>query len=180
MSPPPNITTSLATDQDAPTLASIMTAAFAAGDATYPLVWGAAPEGTHDNIVINGLYTPVQQEGRVTYKAVDKGTGELVGFATWSLPKVGSEDQGKEKREKKDVGLPELPGVNMELWRLKFNGMRGFRERDIDATKDMCKCFHFSLPLPLHFSVIVSAVHLLTTHQSYSSSSCTPRTNAVA
>ncbi|KAH9210871.1 hypothetical protein DL95DRAFT_392979, partial [Leptodontidium sp. 2 PMI_412] len=85
--PPPSITTQLATEDDAPALASIMTAAFSAADAAYPLIWGSAAEGTHDMISIVGLFTPVQKPERVTYKAVDEETQKVVGFATWTLPK---------------------------------------------------------------------------------------------
>jgi hypothetical protein len=69
---PPSITTTLATEEDALRLASVMTAGFAASDVAYPLIWGSAPEGTHDTIAINGLFTPVQKEGRVTFKAIDE------------------------------------------------------------------------------------------------------------
>jgi hypothetical protein len=73
MTTQPNITT---------TLASIMTAAFSASDAAYQLIWSRpeAAEGIHDAVAVQGLFSPVQQEHRLTFKAMD---GEkLVGFAT--------------------------------------------------------------------------------------------------
>ncbi|PVH82281.1 acyl-CoA N-acyltransferase [Cadophora sp. DSE1049] len=98
--PPANIAFQLAAEDDAPVLASIMTAAFSTSDAAYPLIWGSAPEGTHDTMSIVGLFSPVQKPDRVTYKAVDEDTKMVVGFATWGLPKVlpKSED-GKAKKE---------------------------------------------------------------------------------
>src|SRR4051795_10480625 len=121
---PPNISTSLALDEDAPVLASILTASFAASDAAYPLIWGSAPEGTHDAVAVKGLFTPVQQEGRVTYKAVDSVSGRIVGFATWYLPQPIVDD-GKGAK-KGGEGLPNIPGVNMELWKAKLEGLRQY------------------------------------------------------
>jgi hypothetical protein len=51
----------------------------------------------------------VQKPDRVTIKAVDAKNEKLVGFATWNLPK-------EKVPEKRAVGFPDLPGVNMELW----------------------------------------------------------------
>lgn len=55
---PPNITTTLATEKDAPQIASVMTSAFAASDAAYSLIWGSAEEDTHDKVSIFGLFSP--------------------------------------------------------------------------------------------------------------------------
>jgi hypothetical protein len=128
MTPPP-ITIALAAQEDAPRLAAISTAAFASSDAAYPLIWGAAPEGTHDKVTEFGLFTPVQKDERVTIKAVD-ANNKLVGLATWGLPKEAPppKDEG---------GLPSLPNVNMELWNEKVYGSKEFSERDVDPTKDM-------------------------------------------
>ncbi|KAL5326441.1 hypothetical protein ACEPPN_004126 [Leptodophora sp. 'Broadleaf-Isolate-01'] len=143
--PPPSITTQLATEDDAPALASIMTAAFSAADAAYPLIWGSAAEGTHDMISIVGLFTPVQKPERVTYKAVDEETQKVVGFATWTLPKGKLEsEEGKMKGD--GGGLPRLPGVNVDLWMEKVRGTRRFAERDVDAERDMDLSFCFVHP----------------------------------
>ena len=137
---PANITTTLATEEDAPTLASLVTLGFSTSDAAYPLIWGGAPEGTHDAVALKGLFTPVQNEGRVTFKALD---GErLVGFATWNLPKPKVEIVEKveeaEKKEDKRSGFPEIPGVNTELWGDKLDGSKRFYYRDVDPSKDIC------------------------------------------
>jgi hypothetical protein len=126
-----SITTTLALESDASTLASILTAGFEAGDAAYPLIWGVAPEGMHEDISVKGLFTPVQREGRVTYKAVDSTTGNIVGFATWTLPRPKVEEE-----EKKKGGLPDLPGVNMELWNDKAEGPKKSYYRDVQIDKD--------------------------------------------
>lgn len=149
-----SITTALATDDDAPVLASIITAAFSGSDAAYPLIWGGAAEGTHDKVSVMGLFTPVQQEGRVTYKAVSE-SGEVIGFATWRLPKANSSEDvkvkaqsGTEGKKEDKGGLPDLPGVNMDLWKAKMNGMKEFRERDFDVKRDMSEFFVIAtLPL---------------------------------
>lgn len=128
---PPSITTALALDSDASTLASILTAGFVAGDAAYPLIWGAAPEGMHEDVSVKGLFSPVQKQGRVTYKAVDSTNGNIVGFATWTLPRPRVEGEEKEKG-----GLPDLPGVNMELWNDKAEGPKKSYYRDVQIDKD--------------------------------------------
>lgn len=130
----PNISISLATEEDAPALASVMTAAFAGSDAAYPLIWGSAGEGTHDMVSVKGLFTPVQKEGRVTFKAVDEANGKLVGFATWNMPKEKKEEP---KTAETAGGLPPIPGVNLELWGEKVGGPRKFFDRDVDAEKDI-------------------------------------------
>jgi len=139
----PNISISLATEEDAPALGSVMTAAFAASDAAYPLIWGSAPEGTHDMIAVKGLFTPVQQEGRVTFKAVDEANGRLVGFSTWNMPK---EKKDEPQTAEKAGGLPPLPGVNLELWGEKVGGPRKFYDRDVDASKDILLSFFLVHP----------------------------------
>lgn len=139
----PNISISFATEEDAPALASVMTAAFAASDAAYPLIWGSAGDGTHDMIAVQGLFTPVEQEGRNTFKAVDETTGKLIGFATWNIPKEKKEEP---KTAEKAGGLPPIPGVNLELWGEKVGGTRRFFDRDVDAGKDMRMLFPPLLP----------------------------------
>jgi hypothetical protein len=138
---PSKISISLATEEDAPAIASVMTAAFVTSDAAYSLIWGSAAEGTHDIIAKKGLFTPVQKEGRVTFKAVDEANGKLVGFATWDMPK---EKQDESQTATKEGGLPPLPGVNLELWGEKVGGTRKFSGRDVDDEKDMCM-FPFSI-----------------------------------
>ncbi|KAH7417660.1 hypothetical protein BKA64DRAFT_702424 [Cadophora sp. MPI-SDFR-AT-0126] len=142
---PTNTTLQLATEDDASTLASITTAAFSTSDAAYPLIWGSAPEGTHDTMCIIGLFSPVQKADRITYKAVDEDTQTVVGFATWSLPKVlpKSEDGGSKKEE---GGLPPIPGVNVDLWVDKVRGTRVYSARDVDLEKDMDLTFCFVHP----------------------------------
>lgn len=94
----------------------------------------------------------VQKQDRVTFKAVDEKQ-KLLGFATWNLPqKTVSPKSGI-------VGLPEIPGVNMQLWNDKVKVPREFHERDVDPKKDMrmytgcvlcvdLKCDHrFVIPL---------------------------------
>lgn len=127
---PSSITTALAEESDARTLASIMTAAFSASDTAYHLIWDGAPEGTHDMMALKGLLSPVQKEGRITYKAVDEESGKLVGFASWMMPrkKIATGGGG---------GMPDLPGVNMELWGEKLDGPRKSAERDEDPEKDL-------------------------------------------
>lgn len=139
--PASNITISLAAEEDASAIASVMTAAFAASDAAYPLVWGSVAEGTHDKVAEKGLFTPVQKEGRVTFKTVDEATGKLVGFATWVMPK---EKKVEPQAGKKEGGLPPLPGVNLELWGEKVGGTRKFSQRDVDEEKDICTFSLFS------------------------------------
>ena len=134
--PPANIKLQVATEDDAPALASIMTAAFSTSDAVYPLIWGSAPECTHDSMSIIGLFSPVQRPDRVTYKAVDEEAKRVVGFATWELPKVLAKD-GKEKGNKEEGGLPRIPGVNADLWMAKVGGTRVYSARDVDVEKDM-------------------------------------------
>ncbi|KAE8453020.1 hypothetical protein EG329_012207 [Mollisiaceae sp. DMI_Dod_QoI] len=138
-----NVSISLATEDDASALASVMTAAFSACDAAYPLIWGSAPEGTHEMLAEKGLFSPVQKEGRFTFKAVDETNGKLVGFATWNMPKekvVGSQ-AGEQKG-----GLPELPWVNMELWNEKTGRPKKFHDRDVDDSKDIMLSLCFVHP----------------------------------
>ena len=143
---PPNIATVLATEDDAPLLASIMTAAFACSDAAYPLVWGGAGDEVHDAVAIKGLFSPVQKETRLTYKAMDGN--KMVGFITWNLPNpdaplkaevnaTESKEKEEGKEEKKASGLPEIPGVNTELWREKVDGPREAHHRDVEPSKDI-------------------------------------------
>ena len=135
--PSPNITTVLATEEDALTLASIMTIGFSSSDTAYPLIWGGAPEGTHDAVALKGLFSPVQKEGRLTFKAMHDE--QLVGFATWNLPKPKVEAAAKAGlSETKRSELPEIPGVNMELWSDKSDGPKRFYYRDVDPSKDIC------------------------------------------
>ncbi|KUJ11994.1 uncharacterized protein LY89DRAFT_688477 [Mollisia scopiformis] len=139
-----NISISLATEDDAQALASVMTAAFAASDAAYPLIWGSAEEGTHDAISVKGLFTPVQKEGRITFKAVDDVSGKLVGFATWNMPK--EKPVVPPQAAEKMGGLPPLPGVNLELWGAKVAGPRKFYDRDFDVYQDILLSFFFVQP----------------------------------
>ena len=111
------ITIVLAVESDAQTLASIMTTCFGASDAAYKITWGAEPGPKwemHNDFSVKGLFTPVQKEGRVTFKAVDEESGKVVGFASWTMPKaaVPKVDAGelKEVVEKKK-GPPVFPGV---------------------------------------------------------------------
>ncbi|KAG0645653.1 hypothetical protein D0Z07_8720 [Hyphodiscus hymeniophilus] len=135
---PPNITTALAKEENAPKLASVMTAAFSSSDAAYPLIWGVAGDSVHDAVAVQGLFTPVQKEFRVTFKAM---AGEkLVGFATWDLPKP---DAPKRKdvtvgETKKSAGLPDIPGVNTALWNEKVNGPTEAYSRDVEPSEDLC------------------------------------------
>jgi hypothetical protein len=88
-------------------------------------------------ISVMGLFTPVQKEGRVTFKAVDE-TEKVVGFATWNLPKEKVPEKPGDR--KKGGGLPPLPGVNIELWEDKSSGPKEFYYRDVDPTKDIRRC----------------------------------------
>jgi hypothetical protein len=115
-----------------------MTTSFKASDAAYPLIWGKAAEGTHEAIAVKGIFSPVQIEGRVTYKAVDSTTGRIVGFATWKLASPKSEGE-----KKGDSGLPDLPDVNMKLWNEKAEGPEGSVQRDVEVDKALSIC---SLP----------------------------------
>jgi hypothetical protein len=138
---PYSIITTLATEDDAQSLSLLTTASFSASDAAYPLIWGSAPEGMHDVACLKGLFTPVQKEGRVTYKAVDSTTGRIVGFATWVLPEPKIEGG-----EKKKEGLPDLPGVNMELWHETAEGLKWCYDRDVEVDKDLRICSPFDFP----------------------------------
>ncbi|TVY52976.1 hypothetical protein LCER1_G005961 [Lachnellula cervina] len=128
--PPPKII--LATEEDAPALASLTTASFAASDAAYPLIWGSAPPGTHDTVSLNGLFSPVQKSDKVTLKAVHEN-GELVGLATWNMPK-----ESLPVKAAGGAGLPVIPRVNMELWNEMVMGLKGCYDRDVDLLKDIC------------------------------------------
>jgi len=127
---PENITISLATDSDAPFLASVMTASFAINNPAWSLIWGEGHD-LHDKISIIGLFTPIVKPFYITYKAVDSANGRVVGFAVWTLPQ-------EEIKKTGGGGMPELPGVNMDLFNAKHAGGRALSERDCDATKDMC------------------------------------------
>lgn len=158
-----NITISLATASDGPAIASLMTASFSASDAAFPLVWNSAPEGTHDAVALEGLFTPVQKEGKVTWKATvrkgwsgngseqdDKdgdrkegGKEMIVGAAVWTMPRevedgkqrgVGGGGQAGEG----EGGLPDIPGANMSLWRETFNGLTRKPSEKVDKSKDIC------------------------------------------
>lgn len=87
----------------------------------------------HDKISIAGLFTPVQKEGRVTWKAVDEENGRIVGFTTWSFPK--SKVEGEE--QKKGGAMPKWEGVNMNLFEEKIRGPKEAYFRDVDAERDM-------------------------------------------
>ncbi|RFU24680.1 hypothetical protein B7463_g11657, partial [Scytalidium lignicola] len=120
-------TTMLATESDAPTLASLMTAAFSACDDAYPLIYASTQPGTHDNLALQWLFSPVQRADRTTFKAVNDETGKVVGFASWSIP--AGKAVPAELEEKEDGGsgggnLPEIPGMNMALWVEKISGPR--------------------------------------------------------
>ena len=141
---PPNITITLATEEDARTLASVMTTAFSKSDIAYPLIWGGAGDETHAAVAVMGLFTPVQNESRVTFKALD---GErLVGFATWNLPKAAAPKRkiGAVEEVKKSQGLPDIPGVNTTLWSEKVDGPKEGYYRDVEESEDIC-----NLPLLL-------------------------------
>jgi len=132
---PSRITTTLALESDGPALAALTSVRFAF-DPAYKLIWGSTAPGVHDSVALAGLLTPVQQEYRVTYKAVDSESGKLAGFASWVLPEP--EVEGEEKP--KNAGyLPSIPGANMELWGEKVKGPERSQVRD--KTKDM----HLSL-----------------------------------
>lgn len=128
----PEISISLAAEEDAKSLASLTTTVFAACDKAFPIIWGSAEEGLHDKIALHGLFTPtVQREGRVTIKAID-AKGTIMGFATWVLPKPTIAGQGK----KGGGGLPDLPGVNVVLWNDKNEGPKKFFDKDVDELED--------------------------------------------
>jgi hypothetical protein len=136
--PAPNITISLATEEDAPTLASIMTSAFSVSDAAYPLIWGRVGDEVHANVSLKGLFSPVQRETRLTFKAVSGK--EVVGFATWNLPKANAPKRTEREVEeiKKSNGLPKIPGVNTDLWGEKINGPKEAYYRDFEESEDIC------------------------------------------
>jgi hypothetical protein len=135
----------LGQESDVGNLSRIMTDAFAATDPVYPLIWGTAAPGAHEMVAVKGLFSPLQNEGRVTYVAVDTSSEKVVGFATWDLPRQKIPDSGKAGR------MPDIPGVNMKLLDEKFNGTQGARRRDVDPTADFCKSL---LYLPsFYFSV---------------------------
>jgi hypothetical protein len=142
----PQFTTRLGQECDVDTLSSIMTDAFAATDAAYPLIWGSAAPGTHEMVATKGLFTPLQKEGQITDVAIDASSEKIVGFATWELPKERVPEGGK------GGGMPDIPGVNMQLFNQKLGASRAARSRDVDPTKDFCKSL-LCLPSSL-FSVI--------------------------
>ena len=133
------IALSLATDDDASTLASIMEECFSTNDAIYPLIWGGAPPGTHKMVAERALFTPIQLPNRITYKAVESNTGEVIGFATWKMPHE-KEAPEKEKTEKR--GPPMMPeGVNTKLFMENMMIFHVSYARDMNATKDVCMLF---------------------------------------
>ncbi|TVY31707.1 hypothetical protein LSUB1_G008500, partial [Lachnellula subtilissima] len=128
---------------DAPTLASLTTSSFASSDAAYPLIWGSAAPGTHDAASLNGLFSPVQKADRVTLKAV-LASGEIVGLATWNMPKesVSPGEVGGGGGE----GLPVIEGVDMGLWNETAICFKGCYERDVDVLKDISLSLLFVHP----------------------------------
>ena len=144
--PPASISTSLATEEDAPALVSVMTAAFAASDAAYPLIWGAVGDGVHDMVAVKGLFTPVQKEGRLTFKAVDTQSGKIVGLSTWNMPKAKMDVNEEAAKKEPKGGLPDIPGVNMDLWNEKVDGPKKSYYRDVDPTKDICTYPVYTIP----------------------------------
>ncbi|KAH8803534.1 acyl-CoA N-acyltransferase [Xylogone sp. PMI_703] len=141
-----------ATESDGSALAAVMTAAFSACDAAYSLIYASCPPGTHDNLAMQFLFTPVQRADRITFKAVDNKTGKIVGFASWSIPagraipaeleKSGDDD------EPRKAELPAIPGMNMTLWVEKISGPPNppsFSEEEISKT-DIGLSFFFVHP----------------------------------
>jgi hypothetical protein len=128
----PQFTIRLGQESDVDTLSSIMTDAFAT-DAAYSLIWGSAAPGTHEMVATKGLFTPLQKDGQITDVAMDASSKKIVGFATWGLPKERVPEGGK------GGGMPDIPGVNMQLFNQKLGASRGAQSRDIDPTKDFCK-----------------------------------------
>jgi hypothetical protein len=146
------MTTRLALPADTPTLAHIMTRAFSSTDTAYPLIWGSAGDEMHEQLAVNGLFTPLQREDRVTYVAVDSD-GKILGFATWTLLGMKG-DGGKKKEEKKEGGGMKLEGVNLRLLGEKMEGLSGAKERDVDGGKDLGNYpFFFSLCSPLYLKM---------------------------
>lgn len=130
----------LAEEEDAPSLAEIMTAAFSASDAAYPLIWTAqAPPGLHDDVALNAIFTPVQHRLRVTYKAM--AGDRLVGFATWSLPDVNAPKKHARVEVQGDVNniptMPKIPGVEWDLWYLKQKDSQEAGKRDVEPSEDI-------------------------------------------
>lgn len=130
-------------------------------------------------VALKGLFTPLQKEGRVTFKALD---GEkVVGFATWNLPKpkveepiTQSEDKGRgEKEGEKGAGLPQIPGVNTELWGEKVEGPKTFYYRDVEPSKDTC-IPSVSMPFP---SLFMESRMTIDKSQCSRSSSCIQNIN---
>lgn len=70
---------------------------------------------------------------------MDDTLGKIVGFATWKLPfpGSGSDLSSREVGSGKETVLPNIPGVNMGLWKEMLEGFRGVRERDVERDKDM-------------------------------------------
>lgn len=106
----------------------------------------------HEQLAVNGLFTPLQREDRVTYVAVDSD-GKILGFATWTLLGMKG-DGGKKKEEKKEGGGMKLEGVNLRLLGEKMEGLSGAKERDVDGGKDLGNYpFFFSLCSPLYLKM---------------------------
>jgi len=141
---PSNIIISLATEDDATTLASIMTAAFAASDASYPLIWPS--DALHTEVATKGVFTPVQNQYRLTFKAIHSDSKQIVGFATWTLPEPQKEPELGTNKTSSFEELPVIPGVNMKLWREKLLGLREACDRDFVASEDMRLNFFFVHP----------------------------------
>lgn len=130
---PQSISIVEAAEGDALALASVMTASYSASDASFPLIYDAAPPGTHDRLAVQFLFTPVQTPNRKTFKAVDDNTGRLVGFASWSVP-IGAEVPTA--LEGGDEELAETPGINTALWLRKMSSL-GSPPRSSDTVDDI-------------------------------------------
>lgn len=146
-------TTRLGQESDASTLSSIITDAFAASDAAYKVIWGSTAPGTHEAVATKGLFTPLQKDRRITYVAVD-ASEKIVGFATWELPKEKAASNGKEG------GIPDIPGVNMALFKEKLSGLDEAKSRDFNPANDFCKSLLYLSPIsspPYYFTIICSS-----------------------
>lgn len=71
----------------------------------------------------------------------------MVGFATWDLPKPDAPKRKDRVAEevngtsgiKKSRDLPEIPGVNTELWGEKVDGPKEAHVRDVEESEDICR-----------------------------------------
>ncbi|TAQ90805.1 hypothetical protein B7494_g827 [Chlorociboria aeruginascens] len=120
-----------------------MTAAFASTDQAYPLIWGSVGDKVHEDIAKLAIFTPVQKPGRVTYTAVESATNRIVGFTIWTL-------LAEKKEEAVDTsgGVPDIPGVNMDLWRWKLASGRTAWGSKMDRSKDMYSNQQVTGPIP--------------------------------